>query len=96
MGGGDHGPARLLEVPDGEVERVGRDHPEVQNVGPGFSNAFDKRFFERLATETHVSRDHDPRPRQPELADECATDVAGDVFIQGVWVDAPDVVGFKY
>ena len=49
--GGQHGPAWLPEVPDGEVERVGRDEPEVEHVSPGLRDA----LYESLLAE--------PRPR---------------------------------
>ncbi len=94
--GGDHGPARLLQVPDREVERVGGDLTEIEHVCARLRHALYEGAFDGLAGEPHVPGHDYPGARQPQMGDEGAADVPRDVLVQAVRVYASDVVGLEY
>ena len=57
--GSDHHPGRVSVLADGEVERVGRDHAEVDHVGAGIADALDQRRRQERARDAHVAADDD-------------------------------------
>lgn len=79
-------------MPDGEVQSVGGDEPQVKHVSPSLGHALDESFLQRLAGEPHVAGHDDPRAREPQVVDVGPPDVPGEVFIQGVGIHAPYVV----
>src|SRR5215204_3183248 len=91
-----HGPAGLLEVPYGEVERIGRDQPKVEDVCARFRNPLYKGHLQRLAREAHVAGYDDPGAREIQIRYECAADIGGHALIQALGINATDVVGFEY
>jgi hypothetical protein len=95
VGGRDHGPARLFQVPDGEVQRVGRDEPQVQDIRAGPGHPLYKGLLERLTGEAHIATDDDRGARETEVVHEGAADVARHVLVELVGIHAPDVVGLK-
>src|SRR3954447_521812 len=94
--GGHHGPARLPEVPDGEVERVGRDEPEVEHVRSSLRDALYEGLLQRLAREAHVAGHDDPGAFEVEVLYEGAADVACHVLVQILRIHATDVVSLEY
>src|SRR5918995_890782 len=92
---GDHGAARLPEVPDGEIESVGRDEADVQHVRAGFGHTLHKRLLQDLAGEAHVAPDNYAGARKVQVVDVGTSHLPGHVLIQGVGVEAPDVVGLE-
>src|SRR5918997_4287865 len=96
VGGGDHGATWLLEVPDREVQRVGRDEPQVQHVRASLRDAFNEGLHQSLPAQPHVAGDDDSGPRDAEVGHEGAPDVPGHVLVQAIRVHAPDVVGLEY
>ncbi len=61
MRGRDHHAAVEAELSDREVERVGRNHSDVDDVGAGFGCAAGERFAEFLPRRAHVAADDDVR-----------------------------------
>src|SRR5215218_9797934 len=96
VGSRDHRSTRLFEVPDGEVQRVGRDETHIQDVRAGLGNTLYESFLEGLPGEPHVAGDDDPGAGETQVVDEGAADVPGRVLVQVVGIHAPDVVGLEY
>src|SRR5215211_6945446 len=91
-----HGPAGLLEVPYGEVERIGRDQPEVEDISARLCNPLNKGLLQSLARDAHVAGHDDPGAREVQMRHESAAYVSCHILIQALRIDAPDVVGFEY
>src|SRR5215204_89592 len=94
--GGDHGTAGFPEVPYGEVQRVGRDEPEVEHVGPSLRYPLNKRLLQRLAREAHITGHDDPGALEIQVFHEGAPDVTGYSLVQVLRINAADVVGLEY
>src|SRR5215210_3829094 len=91
-----HGPAGLLEVPYGEVERIGRDQPKVEDVSARFCDPLYKGLLQRLARDAHVAGHDDPGAREIQVFYESAADVSCHALIQALGINAADVVGLEY
>src|SRR5829696_105428 len=91
-----HGPAGLLEVPYGEVERIGRDQPKVEDVCSRLGNPLYKGLLQRLTRDAHVAGHDDPGAREVKVLYEGTADVSSHALIQALGVDTADVVGFEY
>src|SRR5215208_2361398 len=91
-----HGPAGLLEVPYGEVERIGRDQPKVEDVCSCLGNPLYKGLLQRLARDAHVAGNDDPGAREIQVLYEGTADVSCHALIQALGIDAADVIGFEY
>src|SRR5919107_3157668 len=91
-----HGPAGLLEVPYGEVERIGRDQPKVEDVCSRLGNPLYKGLLQRLARDAHVAGHDDPGAREVKVRYEGTADVSCHALIQARGINAADVVGFEY
>src|SRR5918993_4875928 len=91
-----HGPAGLLEVPYGEVERIGRDQPKVEDVCSRLGNPLYKGLLQDLARDAHVAGHDDPGAREVQVLYEGTADVSCHALIQALGIDAADVVGFEY
>ncbi len=64
----DHDAAVERVLSDREIERVGRNHADVDHVGAGFGRAAGEGFEELFARGAHVAPDCNHRPRpQSEL-----------------------------
>ena len=94
-------PPSKLVLADGEVERVGRNHADVDDVGAGFARAARERFEELLPRGAHVAPDgHDraispPRPAA-EQRHEAAPDGVGNVIAEFGRINPANVVGLEY
>src|SRR5215211_3217716 len=91
-----HGPAGLLEVPYGEVERIGGDQPKVEDVSARFRDPLYKGLLQRLTRDAHVAGHDDPGAREIQVRYESAADVGGHALIQTLRINATDVVGLEY
>src|ERR671910_631445 len=91
-----HGPAGLLEVPYGEVERIGRDQPKVEDVCSRLGNPLYKGLLQDLARDAHVAGHDDPGAREVQVLYEGTADVSCHALIQALGINAADVVGFEY
>src|SRR5215211_1279184 len=91
-----HGPAGLLEVPYGEVQRIGRDQSKVEDVCSRLGNPPYKGLLQRLARDAHVAGYDDPGAREVQVRYEGTADVSCHALIQALGIDAADVVGFEY
>src|SRR5215210_5360143 len=83
-------------MPHGEVERVGRDQPEVEDVSARVRYPLYKTLLQRLAREAHIAGHDDPGAREVQVRHEGAADVAGHALVQALGVNATDVVGLEY
>ena len=88
--GGDEDAAVEPELADGEVDHLGADQPEVEDVGAGVGGAVDQRGRHRRRGDAHVAPDRDP-PRL-ELLDVGAADRVRALLVELAGVDAADVV----
>ena len=76
-----------------EVREVGRDQPEVDDVGAGQGGAVGERGRERLRRRPHVApHEHERGARE---RDERVPDPPGDVVVEVVGVQPTDVVGLE-
>ena len=58
--GGDGDAAVETELADGEVDHLGADHPDVEDVGAAVGRALDERRGHRGRGDAHVAADGDP------------------------------------
>src|SRR6185295_6579478 len=104
VGGGGLDAAAATEVVDGEVDLGGIDHADVDDVGACREDAVDKGFAEGGGAGAHVASDDDHVHAGVGLgeagevhAEELGGGMAGfpgDVFVEGIRVNAADIVGF--
>ena len=87
---GDAHAAVEPELADREVDHLGADEPEVEDVGAAVRRALDQRCRHRGRREAHVPSDRDP-PRL-ELLDVAPPDPVCAVLVQLGRVDSADVV----
>ncbi len=98
----DHHAAVEGELADGEVERVGRNHPDIDDVGARFGRTTGKGVEQLLARRPHVAADHDGDPfwgcrsAGDDERYEAAPDRVGDVIAHFGRINTADVVGLKY
>ena len=88
--GGDHDPALEIEVADGEVDHLGPDHPDVDDVGARLGRAAHGRLGHRRRREPHVAPNCDRLGL--ELVDVGAADRVGAGLVELVGIDPADVV----
>ena len=75
---------------DREVEHLGADEPDVDDLGPGRRRALDRRLRHRRRRDAHVAPDGDLL--RLELLDVGAPDRARAVLVDLVRIDPADVV----
>src|ERR671936_311824 len=92
--GGDLDPAVEAEVADGEVEHLGADEPELEDVYAGLRGAADGRRGHGRRGDAHVPADGD-LPRL-ELLRVGAADRVRALLVELVGIDPADVVGLEH
>ncbi len=88
--GGDHDPAVQRELPDGEVDHLGPDEPEVEDVRAGRRGSLHHRCRHRRGRDAHVAADGDPF--RLEVLDVRTADRPCAVLVELGGVDPADVV----
>src|SRR5215213_7326613 len=96
VGGRYHGPSGLLEVSYGEVERICRDQPKVEDVCSRLGNPLYKCLLQRLTRDAHVAGHDDPGAREVQVLYKGTADVFCHVLVQVLRINATDVVGLEY
>ena len=102
MRSGNHDAPVKRELPDREIECVGRNHSDVDDVGAGFGCAPGERVAETFSGRPHVASDDDAvagdssAPLEVEQRYEAAPDCVGDVVVQFGRINSADVVGLEY
>src|SRR5262249_34540201 len=94
VGRGNRDPPVEAELADGEVDHLGSDQTELDDVGAAVRRALDHRLRDRRRGETHVPADRDP-PRL-ELLDVRAPDAVSAVLVDLGRIDAAHVVGLEH
>jgi hypothetical protein len=81
------------EVPDGEIEHLGADEPDVDYLGARRRGTLDRRLRHPLRRRAHVPADRDPL--RLELLHVSAADRARAILVDLGRVDPAHVVGFE-
>ena len=90
----DGEPPGVAVVGDREIEHVGGDIPDVDDLYPFVGDSFDGRFFERWGREAHVASDHEFAGFQI-VAKSCG-DLVCSQFVYFLGIESSDIVGFEY
>ena len=78
---------------DREIDHLGPDHPEVENVGAAVGRAFDHRARHRRRRQAHVASDCDLA--RLELLDVGTADRVRALLVELLPVEPADVVGLE-
>ena len=93
MAGGNLDTAVDVEMKGGEIDFLGADEADVDDVDAGVHQAFGQRLLERLTGQAHIAAHHDAAGFE-EFAISAAN-AACDIFVEFITQPAPDVIGLE-
>jgi hypothetical protein len=91
----NHDAAVEIEFADRKVECVGRDHTNVDDVGPRFTRAARKGLAQSVAGWAHVAPHYHTRALRPNQWHEAASNGVGRLLAQLGRINAANVVGLE-